>query len=56
MNKEHILQSPQEANPSDSKKAEYSAPHVHVYGPVRALTQGTGGSKGDGTASMTRAG
>jgi hypothetical protein len=37
-------------------KKDYQKPALKTYGPVKHLTQGTGGSRGDGGAGMSRLG
>jgi hypothetical protein len=39
-----------------SSKRAYSRPKLETFGPVKGLTLGSGGSKGDGRLGMTRRG
>lgn len=39
-----------------TSKRPYRRPNLKVYGRLNLLTQGSGGTKGDGQAGMTRIG
>ena len=42
--------------PATTRKSTYSRPKLESFGPVKGLTLGSGGSKGDGRLGMTRRG
>lgn len=41
-------------NEAQDAKTRYSRPQLTVYGSVRNLTGGSGGTNGDGALAMTR--